>query len=72
MNLKDYSDPYQIAEAIRLGLFTYQTVLNHSYKLKSKGSADYIIYSEGCKVYTMNKKKAVANFLKEWSNAESL
>ena len=68
MNLKDYTDPNDIAKAIRFGLFTYQSVLNHAQRLKLVGDSKYTIYSEGCKVYTVNKKQAIANFLREWSN----
>lgn len=70
MQLKNYRCPTTLAEAIRRGYFSYQTVLNYASKLKSKGEDDYRIFSLACKEYTKMKKCAINNFLKEWSEGD--
>lgn len=72
MKLKDYTCSYEVANAIRKGLFSYQTVLNLSSRLKSKNDPSHEIFLNGCKEYTRMKKDAINVFLKEWANEKGL
>lgn len=67
MKLKEYTDPVEIAESIRKGDFSYQSVLNLSSVLKKQNDDRYKLYIDACKEYTKMKKNAIKDFLKEWS-----
>lgn len=72
MKLRNYTCSSDVANAIRKGVFSYQTVLNLSSKLKSEDDPSYEIFLNGCKEYTKMKKDAINNFLREWANEENI